>query len=83
MNNSTVKSFNWTPVFLGFGVLVVIGVVIALVMNFTKGEPTTTPSGTPEQGSSKAPAPAPSSPPYTNTQSALTDRFWCNGPCIT
>jgi hypothetical protein len=81
MNN---PPFDWKPVFFGLGALVVIGVVIALIINFTKGAPAPMVSSSPApvQAPGGAPAPVPSSPPYTNTQSALADRFWCDGPCI-
>jgi hypothetical protein len=88
MDSTVAKPFNWTPVALGAAFLVFVGIVVGLVIYFTGPS---TPGPAPVQVAplvqtpARTPAPKsePSTPPYTNTQSALADRFWCNGPCIT
>lgn len=66
---------------LGFLVFIGIGIVLGLYLpRALSVSPTTV--QVPDQAPDQAPAPKPAAPPYTSSQDALANKFFCNGPCI-
>ena len=72
-------AFDPKVAFIAIGFLFFIGLVVGLVVYFTQKAPV---SPVTAQAPARAPSQAPVPPPYTSSQDALANKFFCNGPCI-